>query len=383
MADFVFKLSPNVILGNYSLARIGEETAQFGDNFMLMADPFFTEQGIVEKIKASLKEKNISLFIFEGLWKTSDSDVIERALRLAKGARIHGIIVCGGMITCAIGRAIATLYNTDQSIYKYIEGEPITEKPLPLIQIPSSFSDPFIFGNTSYLTDARNKNVCLLKQPEPVCKLVIFDPNIYTSFAPNTMNSMIFAGINLAFEGYTSTKSNFFSETILGKAIEIFLTSLTPNHEKLMGKTREELAVQAACLTALGTASSSPGVGTAITLAVSGRYEISDALVSTILLPHIITDAISSSLNKTAAVARMLGEESHTGADAAEVSKRGVEEIRRLIAEANLPVRLKDVELTIESLVSAAEDASKLSFMNYNPRPMSNHEIFEIIKQAF
>ena len=79
----------------------------------------------------------------------------------------------------------------------------------------------------------------------------------------------------------------------------------------------------------------------------------------------------------------MLGEESHTGADAAEVSTRGVEEIRRLIAEANLPVRLKDVELTIESLVSAAEDASKLSFMNYNPRPMSNHEIFEIIKQAF
>ena len=383
MADFVFKLSPNIILGNYSLARIGEEAAELGNNFMLIADPLFTEQGIAEKIKTSLEAKNISLFIFDGFWKSPDSSTIERALHLARGARVHGIIACGGLITCAIGRAVAALYNTDEPIYKYIEGEPITEKPLPLIQIPASFNDPFIFGSTSYITDARNKNVCLLKLHDSVCRPVIFDPNIFADFAPNAITAMIFAGINLAFESYTSTKSNFFSETILGKAIELFLIALNPNHENLIGKSREELAVQAACLTAMGTASSSPGAGTAIALAVSGRYEISDALVSTILLPHIVTDTVSSNMAKTAAVARMLGEESPTGSDAAEVSKRGIEELRKRIAASDLPVRLKDIELTIESLVSAAEDASKLSFMNYTPRPMSNHELFEIIKQAF
>jgi alcohol dehydrogenase, iron-dependent len=79
----------------------------------------------------------------------------------------------------------------------------------------------------------------------------------------------------------------------------------------------------------------------------------------------------------------MLGETMLEGGDAAEVAKRGVEEIRRRLAEANLPIRLKDIDLTIESLVPVAEDAARLSFMNYTPRPLANYDIFEIIKQAF
>ena len=165
----------------------------------------------------------------------------------------------------------------------------------------------------------------------------------------------------------------------MGKAVEIFLISLDPQHEKLVGMPREELVAQAA----IGIAASATGLGTAIALAAGGRYRISKSLIATILLPHVINDAISSSLSKTVAVARMLGETMLEGGDAAEVAKRGVEEIRRRLAEANLPIRLKDIDLTIESLVPVAEDAARLSFMNYSPRPLANHDIFEIIKQAF
>ena len=60
MADFVFKLSSKVILGNYSLARIGEEVVKFGNNFMFVVDPFFEDMGLVDKVRKSLEEKNIS-----------------------------------------------------------------------------------------------------------------------------------------------------------------------------------------------------------------------------------------------------------------------------------------------------------------------------------
>ena len=383
MADFVFKLSSKVILGNYSLARIGEEVVKFGNNFMFVVDPFFEDMGLVDKVRKSLEEKNISLFLFNGFEQTADSEVIERALSLARGAHIRGVIACGDMTACAIGRAIAALYNEDKPVYRYIEGEPITAESLPLIQVPTTCCDPFLFGNSSFIVDSRNRTVNLLKIKEDLCDLVIFDSNTYAGLAPNAMTSMIFAGLCSTFEAYVSTRGSFFSETILGKAVEIFLISLDPQHEKLVGMPREELVAQAACLSAIGIAASAPGLGTAIALAAGGRYRISKSLIATILLPHVINDAISSSLSKTVAVARMLGETMLEGGDAAEVAKRGVEEIRRRLAEANLPIRLKDIDLTIESLVPVAEDAARLSFMNYTPRPLANYDIFEIIKQAF
>ena len=370
MADFVFKVSSKVILGNYSLARIGEEAVKFGNNFMFVVDPFFEDMGLVDKVRKSLEEKNISLFVFNGFEQTADSEVIERALSLARGAHIRGVIACGDMTACAIGRAIAALYNEDKPVYRYIEGEPITAESLPFIQVPTTCSDPFLFGNSSFIVDSRNRTVNLLKIKEDLCDLVIFDSNTYAGLAPNAMTSMIFAGLCSTFEAYVSTRGSF-------------LISIDPQHEKLVGMPREELVAQAACLSAIGIAASAPGLGTAVALAAGGRYRISKSLIATILLPHVINDAISSSLSKTVAVARMLGETMLEGGDAAEVAKRGVEEIRRRLAEANLPIRLKDIDLTIESLVPVAEDAARLSFMNYSPRPLANHDIFEIIKQAF
>ncbi len=383
MADFVFKLSPNIILGNYSLARLGEEAVKYGTNFMFVVDPLFENVAVIEKIKSSLEAKNISLFVFNGFGKSPDSDVIERALSLAKGAHIHGVISCGNMVACAIGRAIAALFYEENSVYKYIEGEPITAKPLPLIQIPTACNDPFLFGETSYIVDARDRSTSLLKIDDEICKLVIFDSNAYATLTDNAMTAMIFAGLGTAFEAYISKKGSFFSETVLGKAVETFLISLDPNHGKMIGLPREEIVAQAACLSAIGIAASAPGLGTAISIAAGGRYRVSASIVATILLPHIIKDAISSSLSKTLSVARMLGESMPEGGDAAETSKRGVQEIRRRLAEADLPIRLKDIDFTIESMVPVSEDAAKLYFMNYNPRPMSNHDIFEIIKQAF
>lgn len=65
------------------------------------------------------------------------------------------------------------------------------------------------------------------------------------------------------------------------------------------------------------------------------------------------------------------------------IAKAAIEEIRRLLAQANLPTRLKDIGLSIEQLVAISEDAVSLSFMNYIPKPMGSDDIFELLKQAY
>ena len=60
-----------------------------------------------------------------------------------------------------------------------------------------------------------------------------------------------------------------------------------------------------------------------------------------------------------------------------------VENIRQKIAKANLPVRLKDLNLSMEQLAISAEDAGQLDIMTTLPRSMTTDELFELMKQAY
>lgn len=383
MADFVLKLAPNILLGNYSLARIGEEIAALGSAFMFIVSPFDKNTPFVEKIISALEAKGFSLFIFDVPDRTPDSETLEQALALARGAHIHGVIGCGGYGVGSIARAVAGLYHEKSSVYDILEGEPVSAEALPFVAIPTGCGDPFVFADVCAVSDARNNGVTLVRLHSGICKLSVFDPNSYVNLAPNALKAMVFHGLSIAFEGYISTRSNFFSETILGKAIARLLSVLDPAEQRLSGTSAEEIIAQSACLTAIGIAASAPGLGSALVLSCGARHQVSGSLVAAILLPHIMQDTFTAKIGKIRSIARMLGVDQLAGEDHQAVALAAVDEIRRRLAQANLPTRLKDLDLTIESLVPVAENAPKFSFMNYVPRPVASYDIFEILKQAF
>ena len=382
MADFVFKISPNIILGPYTMARIGQVAATWGTNYMLVADPILKEFGLIEKAVAALEEKGISVFLFDDIPSAATSTTLEEALSLARGAHVHGIISFGGQKTASLGRALASLYNENHEVFEYLGGAQPYTGALPFIEVPSTCRDPFVFMDRTPVIDARNRQIRLMKTQAAVCKAVIIDPNLYMHMSPNNAVSMIFHAISLAVEGYVSTKSNFFSETILGKSIEMLLLALDPEQSKLVGTPSEMLVAQGGCMASMGVAASSPGVATAISLACNARYKTSTSLVCAVLLPYVMEDASRARVDRIATIGKMLGVSS-AGLDTAEVAKAAIDDIRRRLALAGLPTRLKDLSLSIDQLVPVSEDAAALDVMNYIPRALSSDDLFDLIKQAY
>jgi len=382
MADFVFRISPNVILGPYTMARLGQIASAWGSNYMLIADPILKEFNLIEKAVAALEEKGISVFVFDDIPSAATSATLEQALSLARGAHVHGVISFGGMKTASLGRAIAALYYETHDLYDYLGGAQPYSGALPFIEVPSTCRDAFVFMDRTPVIDARNRQLRLIKTQPGVCKAVVIDPNLYMHMSPNTAVSMVFHAITLAVEGYVSTKSNFFSETILGKSIEMLLLALDPEQSKLVGTPSEMLIAQGGCMASMGVAVSSPGVATAISLACNARYKTSTSLVCSVLLPYIMEDAARAKLDRIATIGKMLGVSS-AGLDTNEIARAAIDDIRRRLALAGLPTRLKDLGLSIDQLVPAAEDAAALDLMNYIPRAMSSDDLFDLIKQAY
>lgn len=382
MADFVFRISPNVILGPYTLARLGQIASAWGTHYMLIADPILKEFNLIEKAVTALEEKGISVFVFDEIPSAATSTTLEQALSLARGAKIHGVISFGGIKTACLGRAVASLYNENHDIYEYMAGAQPYSGVLPYIEVPSTCRDSFMFMDRTPVIDARNRQIKLMKTQSGVCKAVVIDPNLYMNMSPNTAVSMVFHAITLAVEGYISTKSNFFSETILGKSIEMLLLALDPEQSKLVGTPSEMLIAQGGCMASMGVAISSPGVATAISLACNARYKTSTSLVCSVLLPYIMEDASRAKIDRIATIGKMLGV-SVSGLSANDCARAAIDDIRRRLALAGLPTRLKDLGLSIDQLVPAAEDAAALDLMNYIPRALSSDDLFDLMKQAY
>ena len=382
MADFVFKISPNIILGSYSAARLGQFVQEWGDKFMVLMDPILQECGVAQKIKQSLSDRNVNFFVFDEIPNAPDSKVIENALTLAKEAHVQGIIAIGGTKTTNIGRVVAALFNEGGNLYDYLDGTVPSEIALPLICVPTTMRDIFLFSDKTPIIDARSRQLKTLKLQNNITKLTIFDPNLSVSLTDNQTASITLETLCMAIESYISQKSNFFSDTICEKAMELIVSSLDGAPTLSSATSPELFFAEGGCMTSIACGIAFPGAANLLALAINARFKISHSIVTSILFPYIIEDAAKYKTEKLAKVARILRIATEATSDEAAVTALS-ENIRNRLAMANLPTRLKDLSVSIEQLSLAAEDAGNLELINYMPRSMTADDLFDLIKQAY
>ena len=382
MADFTFRISPNIILGSYTTSRLGEFALQYGKRFMLILDPILKEVKSNDKITQSLKDRNIDFFVFDELSEGATTKTIQQALSLARQSHIQGIIGVGGGRAINVARTLAAIYNENDEVYPFVEGQPVSAEPLPLICLPTTTRDPFVFTDTIPVTDSRSAQIKLVKAKNGLCKIVLFDPNMTATLTTNQTESMTIEAMCLATEAYLSHKANFFSDMIAEKAVEILGYATDENHSLTITTPTEELLSQGGCMASLASATSSIGVASLLALCINARFKTSRSLVTSILFPHVIEDCAKFKSEHIAKLAQLLNIAPENSAPE-ECSAALAENVRQRLAKANLPARLKDLNISIEHLALAAEDAGKLDYINSLPRSMTSDDLFSLIKLAY
>lgn len=382
MADFSFKVSPNILLGSYSASRIGQPVLSYGTKFMLIVDPILRENGAAEKITKALDDKKIDYFIFDQLSSGGDSEILERTLKLAREAHIQGVIAVGGGKPISIARGTCSLFNEEHDLYDYLDGAVPKSNPLPLIVIPTTIRDAFVFTDSLPLVDARSSTLKLLKSQHGIAKLVLFDPTLTATLTENQLESMSLETLCLATESYLSQRENFFSDMIAEKSIELFSYALDGSQTLTITTPKEELLSQAGCMASLSAATSSIGIASLLSMCINARYKISRSLVTTILFPYMVEECAKFKADRIASLARKMNIAQPEQTNE-EVAHTFAENIRQRIAKANLPARLKDLSISLEQLALAAEDAEQLDIVNNLPRSMNSDDLFGLIKTAF
>lgn len=382
MADLIFKISPDIILGSYTLTRLGQYAKNLGSKFMIIMDPILKDFNLAEKITQPLTDRKIDFFIYDNFNDGATTKDIENAVILAKQSHIHGIIAAGGEKAINAGCAVAALYNENRSIYDYIDNPGTAADSIPLICIPGTCRAPYAFTNSIPVTDSRSRQVRQLKIKDNACSLMLWDPNLSLTLTENQNTSLSLETLCLACEAYFSQKASFFSDMFCEKSFELLSYGMDEKKSLDITTPQEILLAQGGCMASLSVSTSSPGIASLLALAINARYKINRSLAATILFPYVIEEVAKFKADKIEKIARLYGTaDEKLSRD--ETVQSFTENIRQKIAKANLPVRLKELNLTMEQLATCAEDAGQLDIMTMLPRSMTTDELFELMKQAY
>lgn len=382
MADLIFKISPDIILGSYTLTRLGQYAKNLGSKFMIIMDPILKDFNLAEKITQPLTDRKIDFFIYDNFNDGATTKDIENAVILAKQSHIHGIIAVGGEKAINAGCAVAALYNENRSIYDYIDNPGTAADSIPLICIPGTCRAPYAFTNSIPVTDSRSRQVKQLKIKDNACSLMLWDPNLSLTLTENQNTSLSLETLCLACEAYFSQKASFFSDMFCEKSFELLSYGMDEKKSLDITTPQEILLAQGGCMASLSVSTSSPGIASLLALAINARYKINRSLAATILFPYVIEEVAKFKADKIEKIARIYGTaDEKLSRD--EAVQSFTENIRQKIAKANLPVRLKELNLTMEQLATCAEDAGQLDIMTMLPRSMTTDELFELMKQAY
>lgn len=381
MNDLSFKVASHILLGNQTSSRLGALASPLASRYLLILDPATKETKAKEKLTQVLSESKIDFIVYEDMPNDPTTETLAQVLKLAQGAHIQGVIACGGEKALNLGRGVASLFNEEKPLYDFVDGDLSRKEPLPLICIPTSIRDTFLFYERCAIIDARSNQFRLLKVQEGLTKEIIFDVSLGATLTKNQISSISLNLLCLAFETYFSNRSSFLSDAIAEKIFELMAPADNLTDPLASPETVDESLLQCGCMAALAASLSAPGPITALAFATYSRYKVSRSLLSAILLPYLIEEAVFSS-DKILKAAKLLGA-CGNNATPEEAADLLAENIRGRIARAGLPARIKELSVSIEQIAAAVNDAMQLDFMPFYAKPVTADSLFNLVKQAY
>lgn len=388
MAEFHFAVRPKVWIGPDSLLRLPllvSEYAGEASRVLLVADPLLYEAKIVDRVRTLLEDRGVQVLVFDEVPERASSRAADDAIRLARASRSPLVVGLGGLKTLQIARAAAFAAGASTrgiDLDSILDGKPVTSKPIPLIEIPTSLRHPFISADCVVLPDGRDRRIRLVRLAGASPLAVLIDPTLAVGLPPKMAASCVIDGLMGAIEAYVSSSSSFMSDIIVEKAIASLASALDVMISRPEDPQARVEAWKGSFLAGLGQGLSSPGLGSALALAINARWPVPKASLAAILLPYSMEFAAKSRLEKIAALCPLLGEDS-SNLPAADAAAKSVEWLRTRLGLLKIPSRLKDFDLSLDRLVETARDARELDFVNYLPRSVSVDDVFDFLKTAF
>lgn len=400
-----FEMVDRVTFGNGATEELPAVLDDVGaKSVMLITDENMEAAGLVDQLLEPLGT-DFESHVYTGVEPDPSKEVFADAIAHARDIEPDALVALGGGSAIDVTKTTSVLLEAEGEILDYVapptgEGQPITEKAVPTVAVPTTSG-----------TGAETSPVSVISLPERHLKVgissryqyptaAIIDPKLTVSLPPAQTASSGIDALTHAIEAYTTRRfdaksrpdtpaerpdyngRNPLTDQFASKAIDLISRNLrraVNNGADLEARRNMSLASFMA-----GVAFTNAGLGVAHAMAMTVGAEFDSPHGATVgaVLPEVIQFNATASPERYRKVAELLGEDV-SGLARNTAAQQAADGVAKLIADIGLPGGLADLGVDDESIPDLATKTLKMErLLAGNPRRIDEAGLEELYRNA-
>lgn len=364
---------PRVLYGNDILQNLGTYVAGIAKRALVVTESVMRHESYLATALDSLEERGIECIVFDSISPGATSAVLSEVAELVRASKPQVVIGFGGVRVLAAARFAA---------HEGSRNWPPSTSSVKYFEVPASCRNPLMFKNEVVITDAATMLPQIRQVRGGILHSVIIDPTLTRTLSPRFFSVAMLDILLSSAEGYLAGSANFYSDTLLERALELVGDSLLDSLRSRGLPLPTEKVCEAGLLSAMGLGATNIGIGSALAFAMNSRYRIPKSWAAAVLLPHILELHLETGATKLAKIAGWLGEDIQ-GRHAQSVAGKASEATRRMLGLFQLPTRLRDLKLELSDIQVLGEAALALPFATSGPLHLDSGSVSDLLKQAY
>ena len=363
-------------LGELLSERFAERKA------LLVTDRGLIDAGLIAPVKTALEAAGFAVSIFDDVVADPPEDIVMKAVDIARGQNIDIVIGLGGGSSLDIAKLVAVIADSDQPLSEMYGIGNVKGNRLPLALIPTTAGTGSEVTNISIITTGETTKMGVVSR-QLYADFVLLDaeltvglPQIHT--AATGIDAMVHA-----IEAYTSRfKKNPLSDALAREALRLLGSNLIAACKDGTNREARENMLLGAMLAGQAFSNSPVAAVHALAYPLGGHYHLPHGLTNALMLGPVLRYNAKVAAPLYAELADVMGIKGSGDANAR--SEAFVNHMLALMDESGAPRRLRDVNVTDNSLSMLAKDAMKQSrLLVNNPVEVTEEDALALYREAY
>lgn len=329
----------------------------------------------------ALRQQGIAIEIDDSIIGEPSFDDFERLLAAARAFGADSVAGIGGGSVLDVAKLIAAQIKNTQTTAEVTGIRNLKERATYLACIPTTSGTGSEVSPNAIFVDASGAKVGVIS-PFLVPDAAYIDPALTLSVPAAVTASTGIDALTHCLEAYTNNFSHPLVDLIALEGVRLiakYLRRACENGNDLEARSQVALGSMygGMCLGPVNTAAVH-----ALSYPLGVSYHVPHGLSVALLLPYVMEFNLPAATERHASLAIALG--ASPGASDKDTALKGIELIRKLIADCGLPASLEELNIPYEGIERMAEDALKVQrLLKNNVRPVTLEDAAAIYRAAF
>jgi alcohol dehydrogenase class IV len=385
MGHILFRTTPRILMGPGCIEQIGLEVkALKGGKVLIVTDPGIIRAGLLKPVEESLQHAGLPWFLFDQVEPDPRIEVVEECFQTARQGQADCIIGLGGGSSLDIAKVVAVRLTNSGKIDDFFGIDLIPNPGVPVILVPTTAGTGSEVTPIAILSDTREKLKKGIVSSHLLPKSALVDPKLTIGLPPAVtaftgMDAMIHA-----IEAYTSVNANGLTDHLAFRAMELTSGNLLTAYARGEDLNARSKMLEGSLLAGMAFANAGVTAVHAFAYPLGGEFHhIPHGLANSVMLPHVLRFNMLGNLPKFADVASALGVAAGELTDR-QAAEEGLEVIEELMADLEIPLRLRDLQVPEEAIPKMAQGVMKVTrLLANNPRRITLQDAERIYRNAW